>query len=314
MGKYIFRRMIYLIPVIIGVSIITFGLSQIAPGDPAEIILRENGIEPTKEAIQHLREQLKINDPIIKQYVRWFLNVLNGDLGNSFYTKQPVLQEITSRLPATFELAIFSYILTIIISFPLGIFSAIYKNTWIDNLSRCFAFIGSSMPSYWLGLILIYFLSVKLSIFPVMGRGTLKHLLLPALTLALGMASTYARLLRGSMLEVLGEDFILSARARGIREFIVIYYNALKKALLPVVTSLGISFGYLLGGTVIVENIFAWPGVGQLLVEAIFTRDYPVIQGYVLWMSIIFVFVNLIVDILYKFLDPRISIQKGSNE
>lgn len=311
MTKYIFRRILYLIPVIIGVSIISFGLSQIAPGDPAEIILRESGIEPTQEVIQHLREELKLNDSIPKQYIRWLSNVLKGDLGYSFRTRQPVLEEILFRLPATMELAFCSFILMIAFSFPLGILSAFYKNTWVDHISRSFAFIGASLPSYWLGLIFIYFFAVKLGIFPVMGRGSLKHLVLPSLTLALGMASTYARLLRGSMLEVLGEDFIVSARARGIREFTIIHYNALKKALIPVITSLGMSFGYLLGGTAIVENIFAWPGVGQFLVAAIFARDYPVIQGYVLWMSIIFVFVNLSIDILYGFLDPRILIHKG---
>lgn len=292
----------------IGVSILTFGLSQLIPGDPAELLLREMGMEATREEVEILREQLGLNDPFMVQYGRWIKNVLRGDLGRSFRTGGKVAQEIATRLTATIELTIGGLLVMIVLALPIGILSAIFKNTWVDHISRLFAFFGASIPSFWLGLMLIYFFSVKHSIFPVMGRGSLRHLFLPSFTLGIGMATTYARLIRASMLEVLGQDFILAARSRGLKENIVIINNALRNALIPVVTAFGMSFGHLLGGTVIVENIFAWPGVGKFLVECIFNRDYPVIQGYVLWMATIFVFANLIVDISYRLLDPRISV------
>lgn len=308
MLEYIFKRGVYLIFVMLGVSILTFGLSQVIPGDPAELILKEMGMEPTRDEVEVLRDRLGLNDPLTVQYGRWTINALKGDLGKSFRTGNSVKEEIVSRLPATIELTIGGLIIMIFIALPIGVLSAIFKDKWVDNFSRLFAFIGASIPSFWLGLMLIYFLSVKYSIFPVMGRGTLRHLFLPSFTLGIGMATTYARLIRASMLEVLGQDFILAARSRGLKENIVIINNALRNALIPVTTAFGMSFGHLLGGTVIVENIFAWPGVGKFLVESIFNRDYPVIQGYVLWMALIFVVVNQIVDISYRLLDPRISI------
>lgn len=306
------KRCLNLILVMIGVSILTFSLSQIIPGDPAEIILREEGTEPTMEEINALRERMGLNDTVIVQYGRWFKNALKGDLGKSFRTGQPVSIEILDRLMATLELAVGGLIIMIILAVPMGIIAAIFKNTWIDNLSRFFSFICASLPSFWLGLLLIYFLSVKLHIFPVMGRGGLRHLFLPAFTLGVCMSATYMRLIRASLLEVLGEDFILAARGRGLKENIVIINNGLRNALIPIVTAFGMTFGHLLGGTVIIENIFSWPGVGKFLIEAIFNRDYPVIQGYVLWMALIFVLVNLAVDISYQFLDPRISIERKS--
>lgn len=308
MLEYILRKGIHLIFVMLGVSILTFGLSQVIPGDPAELILKEMGMEPTRDEVEVLRDRLGLNDPLTVQYGRWTINALKGDLGKSFRTGNSVKEEIVSRLPATIELTIGGLIIMIFIALPIGVLSAIFKDKWVDNFSRLFAFIGASIPSFWLGLMLIYFLSVKYSIFPVMGRGTLRHLFLPSFTLGIGMATTYARLIRASMLEVLGQDFILAAQSRGLKENIVIINNALRNALIPVTTAFGMSFGHLLGGTVIVENIFAWPGVGKFLVESIFNRDYPVIQGYVLWMALIFVVVNQIVDISYRLLDPRISI------
>lgn len=308
MIDYILKRGFHLIFVMIGVSILTFGLSQLIPGDPAELLLREMGMEATREEVEILREQLGLNDPFIVQYGKWAKNALRGDLGRSFRTGGDVTREIAVRLPATMELTLGGLVVMTALALPIGILSAIYKNTWVDHFSRLFAFFGASIPSFWLGLMLIYFFSVKFTIFPVMGRGTLMHLFLPSFTLGVGMATTYARLIRASMLEVLGQDFILAARSRGLKENIVIINNALRNALIPVVTAFGMSFGHLLGGTVIVENIFAWPGVGKFLVECIFNRDYPVIQGYVILMATIFVFSNLIVDISYRLLDPRISV------
>lgn len=308
MINYIIKRCFHLLFVMIGVSILTFGLTQLMPGDPAELLLKEMGMEVTKEEVEILREQLGFNDPFVVQYGRWAKNVLRGDLGRSFRTGGSVAKEISVRLPATIELTLGGLVVMLALALPIGILSAIFKNTWVDHLSRFLALFGASMPSFWLGLMLIYFFSVKLTIFPVVGRGTMRHLILPSVTLGVGMATTYARLIRASMLEVLGQDFILAARSRGLKENIIIINNALKNALIPVVTALGMSVGHLLGGTVIVENIFAWPGVGKFLVESIFNRDYPVIQGYVLLMATIFVFTNLIVDISYRLLDPRISV------
>ncbi|WP_350344258.1 nickel ABC transporter permease [Proteinivorax tanatarense] len=312
LAEYILKRCLHLIFVLFGVSLLTFSLSHLIPGDPAEIILKDMGVEATEKEVESLREELGLNERFLVQYKNWLKNALKGDLGQSFRTGGDVAEEIRVRLPATIILTLGATFIMIVISLPLGILSAIYKNTWIDHLSRGIALIGASMPSFWLALILMYILAVRHPIFPVMGRGSLSHLFLPAFTLGAGMATTFARLIRASMLEVLGEDYILAARSRGLKENIVIVNNALKSALLPVITSFGMSFGHLLGGTVIIENIFAWPGVGNFLVESIYGRDYPVIQGYVLWMSIIFVFVNLIVDISYKFLDPRVSLGRKS--
>jgi peptide/nickel transport system permease protein len=293
----------------LGVSILTFGMSHLAPGDPAELILRARGVEPTVDTIQIMREQMGLDTPLIVQYGKWMQNVLQGDLGNSYRTGRPVSQEIFRRFPATLELTLAGFLVIVLISLPAGILAALYKNTFIDHFSRLFALLGSSVPSFWLGLMLIYFFAIHLSLFPVMGRGEINHLVLPALTLGLGMSAQYARLLRASMLEVLGQEFIQATRARGLKEHTIIIFNALKNALLPVVTSLGISLGHLLGGAVIVESIFTWPGVGKFVVDSIFNRDYPVIQGYVLLMALIFVLVNLLVDLTYTLIDPRIRLE-----
>lgn len=314
MKKYIIKRLSYLLIVMLGVSVLTFSLSQLTPGDPAELILRESGIDPTREAIKALREEMGLNDPVIKQYGTWLWNVVRGDLGKSFRTAEPVFAEITSRLPATVELTVAGLFVMLVIAVPFGILSALFKNTFLDHLSRLFALLGASVPSYWLGLLLIYSFAVKWRLLPVMGRGGTLNLVLPALALGLGMSATYARLLRASMLDVLGQDYIQAARARGLKEKTVLLKNGLKNALLPVVTAFGMSLGHLLGGTVIVETIFAWPGVGRFVVQAILNRDYPVIQGYVLLMALIFVLVNLAVDLSYKFFDPRIRLERGEYE
>jgi peptide/nickel transport system permease protein len=312
MKQYLIKRLFYLIPVIFGVSIITFGLINLAPGDPAEIILRSSGVEPTMEAVAALREELGLNDPVYIQYGRWVLDVLHLDLGESYRTGRPVAEEILYRFPATLELTVAAIFFMLLVSMPSGILAALHRHAFVDHLSRIWALVGASLPGFWLGLLLIYYFSVKLGIFPVMGRGGLEHLVLPAVTLGFGMAATYARLLRASMLEVLGQDYIKVARARGLKEKLIVGRHALKNALMPVVTAFGMSFGHLLGGAVIVETIFAWPGVGKFFVDSIFNRDYPVIQGYALFMAVVFVIVNLLVDITYVFLDPRIRLEKGS--
>lgn len=295
----------------LGVSIITFGLINLAPGDPAELMLRSEGMEPSREAVEALREELGLNDPVYVQYGRWLWNALHLDLGKSFRTAAPVVEELAARFPATLELTIAALVFMLALAVPAGILAALYRHDFLDHLSRIIALLGASLPGFWLGLMLIYFLSVKLGLFPVMGRGGLNHLVLPATTLGFGMAAVYARMLRASMLDVLGQEYIKVARAKGLREKWVIGRHALKNAILPAVTLFGMSFGYLLGGAVIVETIFAWPGVGKFAVDSIFNRDYPVIQGYVLFMALIFVLANLLVDLSYGLLDPRIRMEGG---
>jgi peptide/nickel transport system permease protein len=305
---YLLQRLLFLLPVLLGVSLITFGLINLAPGDPADLILRAGGVEPTWEAVEALREELGLNDPVYIQFGRWVRQAARLDLGKSFRTGQPVAAEILCRFPATLELACAALALVVLLALPLGILAALYRHALVDHLTRFGALAGASMPGFWLGLLLIYLFAVKLRLLPVMGRGGIEHLVLPAITLAFGMAATYARLLRASMLEVLGQDFIRVARAKGLAEKWVIGRHALKNALLPVVTMLGLSFGHLLGGTVIVESIFAWPGVGKFCLDAIFNRDYPVVQGYALFMAVVFVAVNLAVDLSYRLLDPRVRL------
>ncbi|MGO0122409.1 nickel ABC transporter permease [Desulfothermobacter acidiphilus] len=312
MLSYLLKRLLYLVPVMLGVSLVTFLLINLAPGDPAELILRSGGVEPTREAVEALREELGLNDPLYLQYGRWLWRALHGDWGRSFRTGQPVVEELLSRFPATLELALAATLFMLCLALPLGILSALYRHAWLDHLSRLGALLGASLPGFWLGLMLIYLFAVKLRVLPVMGRGGLEHLVLPAVTLGFGLAAVYARILRAGMLDALGQDYIKVARAKGLPEKWVIGRHALKNALLPVVTLLGLSFGHLLGGAVIVETIFAWPGVGKFAVDSIFNRDYPVIQGYALFMSVVFVLVNLVVDLSYVLLDPRIRLGKGS--
>ncbi|ATW27600.1 nickel ABC transporter permease [Candidatus Formimonas warabiya] len=313
MISYVLKRLMNLMVVALGVSLLTFSLGFFAPGDAAEIKLKQTGIEPSAQLVAKVREEMGLNKPIYQQYLHWLGNALRGDLGISFRSGTPVAREMLVKLPATVQLTGTSLLVLIGIAFPMGILAAVYKGTWVDHLSRAAALVGASLPSFWFSLLLIYFFAVKWSLLPVMGRGTLLHLVLPSLALGLGMASTYARFLRASILEVLGQEFIMAARARGLRERLVIVKDVLKNALLSIVTLLGMSIGHLLGGAVIVETIFAWPGVGKYAVDAIFFRDYPVIQGYVLWMALIFVVANLLVDISYHYIDPRIRLRRGSS-
>ncbi|AKL96869.1 nickel transport system permease protein NikB [Clostridium aceticum] len=306
MRNFILRRLISLIPILLGISIITFILVQLVPVDPAEVYLRMSQIPPTDEAIAVTRAELGLDQPLYQQYIHWIRNAMRLDFGKSFATRNPVLEELLYYFPATIQLAITSLILVIVISIPMAIFSALYKDTAFDHICRFFAFVGASMPSFWIGLLFIYFFSLKLDLLPVMGRGSIQHLILPSLTLALGSVATYTRLLRTTILENLNEHFVLYAKTRGLKERFIILRHVLKNAMLPVVTAFGMSMGHMLAGSVIVENVFAWPGVGRYIISAIFNRDYPVIQCYVLLIAIIFVFSNLLVDILYGILDPRI--------
>ncbi len=308
MATYIFKRIISLLPVMLGVSLITFLFIELAPGDPAEIILMKRDIELTPENLLSARQQLGLEGPLHLRYAQWLARTVQGDLGVSFNSGEPVAKEIFSRLPATLELAAGGLAVMLLLALPLGILAALFPRTFLDHASRMTALAGASIPSFYLGLLLICYLAVPFDPLPVMGRGGLWHLVLPSVTLGFGLAATYARLLRASLLEVLQLDFVLAARARGLKEAVVISGHALRNALIPLITVLGLSVGGLLGGTLVVEQVFALPGVGRLAVEAIFNRDIPLLQGYALLMALIYVLVNLLVDLAYRFLDPRVRL------
>ncbi|MEW5322167.1 nickel ABC transporter permease [Geobacillus thermoleovorans] len=307
----IVRRFFQLILLLVGISFLVFTSMYIAPGDPATIIA---GPTASQSDIEAIRKDLGLNDPFLVQYGRYINGVLHGDLGYSYQTKQPVWDAIMTRFPNTLKLAIASIIVAVIIGVVAGIISAIRQNSWFDVSSTVFALAGISIPNFWLGTVLILIFAVNLQLLPVGGLDQpfytaegLKQLVLPAITLGTGSAAMIARMSRSSMLEVIRADFIRTARAKGLRERTVIWVHALRNAMIPVITVIGLNFGFLLGGTIITEQVFAINGVGRLMVQAIAARDFPMVQGSVLLVATLFVLVNLIVDIIYTFIDPRIS-------
>ncbi|NAT11370.1 glutathione ABC transporter permease GsiC [ANME-1 cluster archaeon AG-394-G06] len=309
MLNYIIKRLILLIPILFLVTLISFSLLFIIPGDPAETILTGPGGGADPKAVEEFRIKMGLDKPIYIQYFTWLNDILHGNLGYSYLTDQPIIETILSRFHATLKLAIVSLIISLMISIPLGIISAIKQYSAIDNVSMVGALLGVSMPNFWQGLLLILLFAVTLGWLPVAGygdHGDLEHIILPAITLGTSSAAITTRLMRSTMLETINQDYIQAARAKGLSERVVIGKHALKNALIPVVTMIGLNFGYLLDGSVVVETIFAWPGIGLLMVESIYLRDYPMIQGCILFVAIIFIFVNLMVDILYTYLDPRI--------
>ncbi|MCC3649410.1 MULTISPECIES: nickel ABC transporter permease [Bacillaceae] len=305
MLMFILRRILQTIPVIIGVTFVVFFIMQLVPGDPAVLLAGEGA---SKETIEAIREQLGLNQPLYIQYFEYLANVFKGDLGVSLKNSQPVLDEILVRLPITIELAFFSIIITIVLGMAAGIISAVKPYSLTDVSVMLVALLGISLPSFWFGLMLMYFFSVKLQILPVAGWDSLLHVILPAITLGAGGAAIVARMTRSSMLEVIRQDYIRTARAKGLRERIIIYKHALRNALIPVITVVGLQFGALLGGTVLVESIFAINGLGRMIVDAIRMRDLPMVQGGVLFASLIFVVVNLFVDVFYRFFNKRIEL------
>ncbi|MGQ0569771.1 MAG: nickel ABC transporter permease [Armatimonadota bacterium] len=313
MRGYIARRTLNLVPVLVGISLLAFSLSALAPGDPALRILRlQSDAPPTRAAVEKLRVELGLDAPFPLRYLRWLQDASRGDLGRSYRTGEPVLQALAVRFPATAQVAVLSTLVVLLVSLPLGVFSAVRRNAPVDHASRIWALIGASMPSFWLAYVLILIFAVSLRLLPVAGYGTPAHLVLPSVTLALGGAATLTRLTRSSLLETLGEDFVRTARAKGLGALSVIGRHALQPALIPVVTALGIRLGHLLAGAAIVETVFAWPGIGKFVVDSIYDRDYPVIQGFVLFTGVLFVLVNLLVDLVYVWIDPRIRIDAGS--
>lgn len=309
MLRYLVRRLVYLIPVWFSVSVIAFTLANLTPGDPARLMLqRQLGRQPTGEEVVAARAELGLNDPYPVRYARWLGDALTGDLGSSYRTGEPVLEALLGRFPYTLQIAILGIVMAIAVALPLGVFSAIWRNSPLDHGARVLALLGAAMPSYWVAYLLIFFLVVQLHLLPVAGRGTWQHLVLPSVTLGLAACASLMRLTRSEMLEVLDQDFIRTSRAKGLDARSVVVGHALRNALIPVLTVAGLRFAGLLGGAIIVETIFAWPGIGKFVVDSIYDRDYPVIQGFVVFMGTIFLLINLIVDLAYVQLDPRIRL------
>lgn len=304
--KYIFKRILGTIPILIIVSFISFALMNLASGDPAEIILTSQGTVVTPELLNSVRADIGLDKPFIIQYFSWLNRVIHGDLGNSYATGVSVIEELKEHLPYTAVLAGTSIILTLIISIPLGIISAIKKDRLIDNIIRFFTFIGNSIPGFFLALILLLVFSLRLKWLPILSESGIKSLILPSITLSVAMTSKYIRQIRSVVIDELEKDYVKGARSRGINERVILYNNVLKNIMITVITLTGLSIGSLMGGTAVVESIFVWPGIGSVVLNAITNRDYPIIQGYVLWMAVIFIVVNLIADLLYRLFDPRV--------
>ncbi|MCL1463159.1 ABC transporter permease [Argonema galeatum] len=334
MWKYIAKRLLSLLPVLLGITLLVFALLHLIPGDPAVVL---SGERATPEQVEALRQQLGLDRPLPLQYLAFLEKLIRFDFGTSIISGIPIADEIKNRWPATFELSVAAILVAITLGIPAGIFAAVRKNSWLDNLLMSGSLIGVSLPVYWLGLLLIYLFAVNLQLLPPSGRisvetgfnfkaitnfyvmdalfkfdiATLKdvlaHLILPALTLGTIPLAIIARITRSAMLEVLLQDYIRTAKAKGVPAYLVIFQHALKNALLPISTTIGLQFGNLLGGAILTETIFSWPGIGSWIYEGILARDYPVVQGGVVFVSATFVLINLLVDISYALFDPRIQ-------
>lgn len=309
MTLYVLRRLLALVPTLLGISFVAFVLAGLAPGDPAQLILdRQLDEPPTELQLQQFRAANGLDDPFMVQYGRFAVGLLRGELGTSFRSGKPVLGELAARVPATLQITLPAFALAVTFAVTVGVLSAVRRNSWVDHGSRLAALASDSVPTFVLAYLLIILLAVQAGLLPVAGRGSWQHLVLPILTLALGTTASLMRVTRASLLEVLREEYVRTARAKGLPSWSVVLRHALRNALLPVVTIAGIVLAGLATGTVIVETIFAWPGVGTFVVEAIFARDYPVIQGLVVFTGTVFVVINLGVDLMQAALDPRIRL------
>lgn len=304
MRSFILRRLLLTLPTVWGVVTLVFLLIHLIPGDPVEVMLGESALPADREA---LRMELGLDRPILEQYGDFLIGLSKGDLGRSLHQREPVLGLILKRYPATLQLTLAAMAISLVISLPAGILSGIRQYSLVDHSTMFMALLGVSMPNFWLGPLLILVFSIRLGWLPVSGRGGIEHLVLPALTLGASMAAIVARMTRSSVLEVLREDYVVTARAKGLSEGTVILKHVLRNAMLPVLTVVGLQFGALLAGAIITETIFSWPGLGTLLVNAIQTRDYPIVQGCVLMISVSYVVVNLFTDLVYALIDPRIQ-------
>ena len=309
MIKYVFKRLLQLIPVLIGITFLSFAMMRLAGGDAVTYMYENAGSAVSQEVIDKTRAEYGLDQPFLVQYGKWFAGMITGDMGVSYVSKKDVYDTFVEKLPATLLLTVSSVLLTMIISIPLGILSAVKHNQWSDYLIRFFSFIGNSMPNFFAALVLMYFFSIKLGWLPVITTDNIAlSLVLPTLTLAIAMASKYTRQVRVAVLEELNKDYVAGARARGVRGSVIVWRNVMKSSMLTIITLLALSIGSLLGGTTIVETIFMWDGVGKMAVDAITMRDYPIVQAYVAWMAIIYVVVNLVTDILYHYMDPRVRL------
>jgi peptide/nickel transport system permease protein len=305
MLRYLVRRLLLTIPVLLGVATLVFALIHFIPGDPAQAILGEGA---TQEEVAQLRARLGLDRPLVVQYGAFLTGVSRGDLGVSLRNGQPVTRQILARMPATAELAFASMAVAVLVALPLGIIAAVWKGTWVDHASMTLSLVGISIPNFWLGPLMAIVFAVQLGWLPVGGRGTLAHLVLPSITLGAALAAILARMTRASLLEELSEPYVLAARAKGVSRSRAVLHHAFRNSLIPIVTILGLQFGVVLTGAVITETIFAWPGIGRLLIQSIGFRDYPTVQGCVLLIAVTYVGVNLITDLTYGFLDPRIRV------
>lgn len=306
MFRYVARRALALVPILFGITVVTFVVLRVIPGDPVAALIDERAAGMDQATIDTIRAQWGLDKPLPIQYVRFLTSAATGDFGRSFFTRQPVSSEILARMPATIRLAVAAMTIAVVAGMLLGILAAVRRNTWLDSASMVVALSGLSIPVFWLALIMMYVLSIWLGILPASGYGSWRNLIMPAIALAAAPAAVIARITRSAMLEVVGSDYVTTARAKGLTERTVIWRHALRNALVPVVTILGLQVGGLLSGAVITETIFNWPGVGRLLIDAILRRDFPMVQGGVILVAALFAIVNLATDLVYAVIDPRI--------
>lgn len=309
MKNYALKRLLQLIPILLAITFLSYGMMRIAGSDVVEQKMENTSGTVSQEMIDNARAELGLDKPFVVQYFTWLGNLLRGGMGTSYVSNKPVFSTFVSKLPATLLLTAVSILLTVLISIPLGIWSAVKQNTATDYVIRTASFIGNSLPNFFVSLLLMYLFAIRLGWFPVISGGvSLQSVALPALTLAIAMSAKYLRQVRATVLDELSKDYVLGARARGVKFSTTLIKSVMKASLVTIITLLTLSIGSLLGGTAIVESIFMWDGVGKLAVDAINMRDYPIIQAYVMWMAIIYVVVNLITDLSYHFLDPRIRL------
>lgn len=311
MKKYIVHRLLHLIPILLGITLLTFGLMRLTNDDAVDVFYDKNGAV-SDEVKAAKRAELGLDRPFLVQYGSWLGGIVTGDMGKSYISGKPVFESFSSKLPATAELMLVSLLMTLVFAVPLGILAAVAKGSFADRVIRFLSFVGNSMPNFFVALLLIYFLAVKLHLLPVMGSSSdWRSVLMPAMTLAVSMGAKYTRQIRAVVLEELGKDYVAGARSRGVPELLILTKSVLKSSLVTIITLLALSVGSLLGGAAVVETIFMWDGVGKMAVDAILARDYPLIQSYVVWMAFIYVSVNLLADILYHVLDPRVRLGRG---
>lgn len=309
MKKYALKRILQLIPILFAITFLSFAMMRIAGSDVVEKKVENRGEVVSQEVVDRAREELGLDNPFLVQYFTWLSRLFHGDMGTSYVSGKPVFQTFLSKLPATLLLTLTSILLTVVISIPLGILAAVYQNKATDYIIRVLSFIGNSLPNFFVALLLMYFFAIRLNVLPVILTGIgMKSVILPTLTLSIAMSAKYLRQVRATVLDELSKNYVTGARARGIRFSVTLLKSVMKASLVTILTLLTLSIGSLLGGTAIVESIFMWDGVGKMAVDAINMRDYPIIQAYVMWMAIIYVVVNLITDISYRYLDPRIRL------